>query len=168
MIIILMGPSGSGKTTIGLALAVATGWRFVDADDVHPAANVEKIRQGTPLTDEDRAPWLAALRVVIEESIARGSDLIVGCSALRERYRRTLSQGLSNVHFVFLNTPPDVLRERLERRTGHFAGTAILADQIRTLEVPTDATVIESHRPVAVVVQEICEALRLPPTCSTP
>jgi|SRR5688572_19378355 len=155
MIIILMGPSGSGKTTIGLALSAATGWRFVDADDVHPAANVEKIRQGTPLTDEDRAPWLAALRAVIEDSVARTSDLIVGCSALRERYRHTLSNGLSNVQWVFLRTPPGVLRERLEQRTGHFAGTAILADQLRTLEEPDDAMVIESHRPVDVVVQEI-------------
>ena len=162
MTVILMGPSGSGKTTMGLALAAATGWRFVDADDLHPDTNIDRIRAGIPLTDADRAPWLARLRSTIEASARQGRDILVACSALREHYRHALADGLPGVHWVFLATSHDGLRRRLETRVGHFAGPAILEDQLRTLEPPTGALIVQTERPVPLVVQEICRALALP------
>ena len=162
MTVILMGPAGSGKTTVGLALAAATGWRFVDGDELHSSASVEKIRTGTPLTDADRTPWLARLRATIEDATRAGAHLLVACSALRKQYRRTLVEGLPHVHWVYLAASAEELRRRLEHRVGHFAGVAILDDQLRVLEAPDDALVIATERPVALAVQEICAALRLP------
>ena len=101
MIVILMGASGAGKTTVGRALAAATGWPFYDADDLHPAANVDKIRQGTPLTDADRTPWLAQVRGLIAEVSGRGESAVIGCSALRESYRRVLAEHVPDVRGSF-------------------------------------------------------------------
>ena len=162
MTIILMGPSGSGKTTVGRALAVATGWPFIDADDLHPPANIEKIRQGIPLTDDDRAPWLARVRAAIERTVQQESHALVACSALRDRYRHALGDGLPDVRWVLLAASPEELQRRLERRTGHFAGPSILTDQLRTLEEPHEALIVDADRPVEQVVRDICVHLRLP------
>ena len=161
MIVILMGASGAGKTTVGRALAAATGWPFYDADDLHPAANVDKIRQGTPLTDADRTPWLAQVRGLIAEVSGRGESAVIGCSALRESYRRVLAEHVPDVRWVFLRVSPELLYQRLKDRSGHFAGPAILPDQLATLEEPSDALVIEADRPVNGLVVEICAALAL-------
>ena len=162
MTIILMGPSGSGKTTVGRALAAATGWPFIDADDLHPPANVEKIRQGIPLTDDDRAPWLARVRAAIGRTVQQESHALVACSALRDRYRRALADGLQDVRWVLLAASPAELQRRLEQRRGHFAGTAILADQLRTLEAPREALIVETERPVEEIVRDVCVQLCLP------
>jgi gluconokinase len=161
MIVILMGASGAGKTTVGRALAAATGWPFYDADDLHPADNVDKMRQGTPLTDTDRTPWLARVRGLIAELAGQGASAVIGCSALRESYRRVLAEHVPDVRWVFLRADPDLLRQRLIERSGHYAGPAILPDQLATLEEPSNALVLAAARPVHALVLDICKTLAL-------
>src|SRR4051812_38580476 len=120
MVILVMGVAGSGKTTIGRGLAERLRWKFIDADDVHPPANIAKMAAGQPLTDTDRAPWLAALRVKIDESLARGEDAIVTCSALKARYRDVIIADPQQVKVVHLQGSPELLRSRISSRVGHF------------------------------------------------
>ncbi len=102
VVIIIMGAAGAGKTTIGRALAAALGWPFVDADDLHPAHNIEKMRAGVPLGDADRAPWIGTLRAIVERAIDRREHTVVACSAVKERDRHTLRDQLRSVRFVYL------------------------------------------------------------------
>jgi ACS family tartrate transporter-like MFS transporter len=134
MVLILMGVAGSGKTTIGTLLARELGWRFADADDFHPPENKEKISRGIPLSDADRAPWLAAMRVAILRWKAASENAVLACSALKRRYRDELRVGL--VQVVFLKGDYAELLERLRLRHGHFADERILASQLATLEEP--------------------------------
>src|SRR5690242_16152180 len=103
MIVVLMGVSGSGKTTVGRILAAELGWTFVDADDFHPAANIDKMRRGIPLADEDRRPWLRALAARIDRARSRGEDLVLACSALKHAYQDYLRHGLDDVRLVWLS-----------------------------------------------------------------
>lgn len=129
MPIVVMGVSGAGKSTVAAALAKRLGWDFLDADDLHPPANVAKLRSGVPLTDADRAHWLDSVAAWIEAN-PRG---VVACSALRRAYRdRLRSAGL--VFFVHLDPPPAVLRERVGQRAGHFMPATQLPDQLATLQ----------------------------------
>lgn len=139
MVIIVMGVTGSGKTTVGQRLAATLGWRFHDADDFHPPANKAKMHAGIPLTDDDRWPWLRALRVVIEQALADGAGAVVTCSALKRAYRDALAGGLAHVQYVHLTGDPAVLEARLAGRRGHFMNPALLDSQIATLEMPSDA-----------------------------
>jgi gluconokinase len=136
MVIVLMGPAGAGKSTVGLALAERLDWEFVDADDYHAPANVARMTAGTPLTDHDRAAWLDALRQIIVRALERREHLVMACSALTREHRARLAGGLRRVRFVYLETAPAVLRDRLTSRRGHFAGAALLESQLRTLEEP--------------------------------
>ena len=125
MILIVAGVSGSGKTTVGAMLAGRLGWRFADADDFHPAANIEKMRAGIPLTDADRWPWLQALAAWMDERIARGKSAVVACSALKRSYRDLLLGGRPQAQMIFLAVDSEVLARRLAARHGHFfPGTA--------------------------------------------
>lgn len=142
-----MGVAGSGKTTIGRALAAELGWRFVDADDYHTRASIEKMTAGQPLTDADRAPWLAALHTLIAHALDRREHLVLACSALKEDYRRALRGGLRQVRFVHLVADEATLRERLEARPDHFARPNLLASQLATLEPPDDALQIDTSQP---------------------
>lgn len=152
MVVIVMGVSGVGKTTIGTALASALGWRFLDADDVHPTANIEKMRAGVPLTDADRAPWLERLRSLVADALARGEDVVLACSALRKAYRERLTVDPSRQRWVYLQVPSEVLQQRLLQRKGHYMPVTLLASQLATLELPEDAlTVDASPSPEAVV-----------------
>jgi carbohydrate kinase (thermoresistant glucokinase family) len=157
-----MGAAGAGKTTVGLALAATTGWRFHDADDLHPSSNVERIRQGSALTDDDRLPWLERVRMLIARIHESGGSAVVACSALRDSYRRAIAGETPDVRWVFLQGTPELLGLRLASRHGHFAGPAILDDQLRTLEKPIDALTLDARRPVNDLVMDICGAFRLP------
>ena len=137
MVVILMGVSGAGKTTVGRGLAARLGWTFHDGDDLHTPANVEKMSRGVPLTDEDRLPWLLALRKLIEGCLRRGEDAVVACSALKRSYREILRGGDEDVVFVYLKADPRRIAERLERRHGHFAKRSLLESQLAALEEPS-------------------------------
>ena len=136
MILIVAGVSGSGKTTVGAMLAGRLGWRFADADDFHPAANVEKMRAGIPLTDEDRRPWLQALTAWMDERIAQGKSAVIACSALKRAYRDVLLGDRPDVQMVFLEVGREELARRLAARQGHFFPEKLLGTQLDTLDPP--------------------------------
>ncbi|MGH9514749.1 MAG: gluconokinase [Terriglobales bacterium] len=159
MILILMGVVGAGKTTVGSLLAQKLGWCFADADDFHPAANVEKIRNGIPLDDTDRAPWLAALRNAILHWNAEGQDAVLACSALKLKYRDVLR--VDGVQFVYLKGDFELIEERLRSRTGHFASDSILKSQFEDLEKPADAITVEVDKSPHAIVTEIINRLKL-------
>jgi gluconokinase len=142
MIVIVMGVVGAGKTTVGRLLAEQLGWEFADADNFHPASNVEKIRYGIALSDDDRAPWLKSLHVAIARWIADKHDVVLACSALKRSYRRELEVG-PEVRFVYLKGSATQIAERLRARHGHFAGEQILASQFADLEEPEGAVSVE-------------------------
>jgi len=160
MIVIIMGVVGSGKTTVGSLLASQLGWEFADADDFHPASNVEKIRNGIPLTDEDREPWLDRLRQAIERWIVDGKSVVLACSALKRAYRAKLCAG-PQVQFVYLKGTTGLIAERLHSRHGHFAGESILTSQLLDLEEPEAATVIDIAKTPEKIVDEIRNGLHL-------
>jgi len=139
VVIILMGVSGAGKTTVGKRLAEALGWRFLEGDDFHPLANVKKLAAGIPLTDEDRVPWLARLRELVAEVLARGEDAVLACSALKRSYRQLLTVDPAQVRWVYLWAPQEVIASRLAGRTGHFMPPTLLGSQWEMLEMPEEA-----------------------------
>ena len=159
MVAVLMGVTGSGKTTVGRQLAAELGWPYYDADDFHPAANKAKMRAGIPLTDDDRWPWLRALRQVIEQALRDSRGAIVACSALKAAYRDVLAGGLQPVRFVLLEGDPEVLKARLAQRHHEFMNPELLESQIETLERPPDAIVIDIELPVDEQVRRIRHAL---------
>ena len=134
--IVVMGVSGCGKTTVASALARRLGWDFVEADALHPAANVEKMRAGTPLTDDDRWPWLDAIAARIEAGREEGRVSVVACSALKKRYRERLSGGRGDVRFVYLKGEYDTILPRLAARSGHYMPASLLKSQFEALEEP--------------------------------
>lgn len=131
-----MGVSGCGKTTVGRTLAGRLGCDFLDADDFHPPENVAKMRGGTPLTDDDRAGWLDRLRAEIETRLASGTNAVLACSALRERYRTRLRQPGEPVHLAYLRGDYDTIAARLTGRAGHYMPPTLLRSQFATLEEP--------------------------------
>jgi|SRR4051794_21762667 gluconokinase len=135
MIIIIFGVSGAGKTTVGKLLAHELRWRFIEADDFHPAANIEKMRNGHALTDEDRRPWLEHLRQQIERSLSAGENAVLACSALKHAYRDRLRVG-DEVKFVFLRGDYALIENQLRSRHGHFMNAALLQSQFDNLEEP--------------------------------
>lgn len=149
-----MGVSGSGKTTVGTLLASRLGWEFADGDDYHSAANVEKMRSGIPLTDEDRAPWLKSLQALIVSWIDSKRNVILACSALKEAYRDELVAG-PEVRVVYLKADRALLGERLHMRQGHYMKESMLESQIETLEEPQDALVVDANGSIEEVVAQI-------------
>ena len=158
MIVIVMGVTGSGKTTIGSLLAEQLGWRFADADDFHPPQNVEKMRRGIPLNDDDREPWLHRLHDAIKDWIAQGNNVVLACSALKHSYRRELAVG-PEVRFVYLKGSADQVAERLRTRHGHFADEKILAGQFADLEEPESAVTVAITAEPNQIVAEIRQRL---------
>ena len=158
-----MGVSGSGKTTVGRKVARRLGWEFVDADDFHSAEAVRKMSSGLPLDDSDREPWLARLAAEIGARVANGPNTVLACSALRERYRRTLAgRNPGDVVFVFLHVGREVLERRLAARRGHFFRPELLASQLATLEVPEDAIRVDASGSPADVAESVVRALAAP------
>lgn len=162
MIVVLMGVSGSGKTTVGQVLARELGWTFVDADDFHPAANVEKMRRGVPLDDDDRRPWLAALARRIDEARDRRENVVLACSALKHAYQDYLQhEAPGSVRYVYLSGSEELIRRRLAGRTGHFMNPGLLHSQFETLEPPGDALQVDVTPPPEVIAGEIRRKLGL-------
>ena len=157
--VIVMGVAGSGKTTVGEALARHLGWNFYDADAFHPAANIEKMANGTPLTDSDRAPWLAALHSLISTSLKENRPGVLACSALKESYRRKLLEGNDGVQIVYLKGSYDLIWSRLSRRKDHYMKPQMLQSQFETLEEPAHALTLDVSLPVAELVAEILKRL---------
>jgi gluconokinase len=148
-VIVVMGVSGAGKTEIGRALAEAIAWAFYDADELHSAANIQKMHRGEGLTDADRAPWLAALHALVARLIAGEERGVLACSALKADYRRILqpeNAAPGDVRFVYLDVPRPVLETRLRTRHGHFAPPELLDSQLATLEPPTEALWVDGTR----------------------
>lgn len=152
MILIVAGVSGSGKTTVGALVAGRLGWRFADADTFHPAANIAKMRDGIPLTDEDRQPWLRAIAAWMDERVAQGESAVVTCSALKRSYRDALLGGRPQARMIFLRVDPEEVARRLAGRHGHFFPSGLLDSQFGALEPPAPGeagvTVVDSgHDP---------------------
>lgn len=143
-----MGVSGSGKSTIAQAMADQLHWPFQEGDALHPPSNIQKMHAGVPLTDADRAPWLAAVKVWIDARVSAGEPGIVTCSALRRAYRAQLVDARQDVRLLYLCADREVLEARLERRTGHFMPASLLQSQLETLEEPSS-----DERPITISVE---------------
>jgi len=148
MIVLVMGVSGSGKTTIGEALATALGWRYLDADDFHPQANVAKMAAGIPLEDEDRWPWLERINEKLSDLQERGQSAVLGCSALKEAYRQRLAHGLRDFRVVYLHGSFDLIKRRVTARRHRYMPASLLRSQFDTLEPPADAIEIDVAAPM--------------------
>ncbi|THF87432.1 gluconokinase [Deinococcus sp. KSM4-11] len=153
-----MGVSGSGKTTIGAALAARLDWAFVDADDLHPPANTQKMSRGEPLTDADRAPWLAGLHRLIAHHVQDGPPLVLACSALKERYRRTLIGNVVGVQLVFARGSRDLIAARMRARS-HFMPPSLLDSQFAALEEPQDAVTVDISSPLDDIVADLVRTI---------
>jgi gluconokinase len=157
--LIFMGVAGSGKTTVAKLFAEKTGAAFYEGDDFHPPANIAKMRQGNPLTDDDRAQWLAQLREMIARSLVKNELAAFTCSALKAKYREQLGAGDARVRFVFLTGPYDLIEERLKNRTGHFMPPTLLASQFAILEPPADALTFSCEKTPEEIVTELVQIL---------
>ena len=159
MIVVLMGVSGSGKTTIGTLLAEREGAVFADADDYHPLANKQKMASGHPLNDDDRQPWLETLNQLLRSWYDSGKGGVLACSALKEKYRTTLSAGMpkGTVTIVLLDGSRELIAERLAARKHEYMNAKLLDSQLATLEPPVDALRVVNDRPPEEVVEEILQ-----------
>jgi gluconokinase len=170
MIILVMGITGSGKTTVGQLLAGRLRWEFADADDFHSAANKEKMRNGIPLTDADRQPWLLAIRDQMWRWISAKKNGVITCSALKQTYRDLLlspgeahkkNANAGEIKIVYLRGSYELIAERVRARQGHFAGEELLSSQFAALEEPRDALTIDVNQTPEQIVDEVLRRLHL-------
>lgn len=161
-LILVMGVSSCGKTTVAKKLSEALHIPFIEADSFHPISNIEKMKSGQPLNDEDRQPWLENLAVALKAHEATGATL--ACSALKESYRTTLQSLLSKpLHIVFLKGSFELIKERIEQRANHFMPTKLLQSQFDTLEEPQDAWTFDVVLSVENIVSQILEKTKSTP-----
>ena len=163
-VLVVMGVSGSGKTTVAALLAGRLGWEFEDGDDFHPPANVAKMRAGTPLTDEDRWPWLHTVAAWIDAVRGGGRRGVVTCSGLKKAYRDILVGNRPDVRLVYLQGSRDLVGHRQAARVNHFMPASLVDSQFQTLEEPgvdEHALVVSvAHRP-SVIVADVIRMLEL-------
>ena len=139
-----MGVSGSGKTTLGEALAQKLGWDFFDADDFHPPENIAKMRDGIPLDDSDRAPWLDSLRNQLLSTLEAGHHPVLACSALKQQYRAHLLEGMDGISIIYLKGNYELIFARMSNRKGHYMKPEMLQSQFDALEEPKAAVVLNA------------------------
>jgi carbohydrate kinase (thermoresistant glucokinase family) len=161
MVIILMGPMGCGKTTIGKMLAERLGWPFYDGDDFHPKENVEKMRAGIALTDEDRKLWLKRLRDNIERWLKDNQNTILACSALKQDYRDILGVDQSRVRTVYLKGSYELLRNRIGERQHPYMDKNLLRSQLDALEEPKEGLSVDISATPEIIVITIMKSLKL-------
>ncbi|MBV6646072.1 MAG: gluconokinase [Cyclobacteriaceae bacterium] len=159
MIIVVMGVSGCGKTTIGKMLADKLGTPFYDADDYHPTANIDKMKQGIALTDEDRMPWLKLLSKYMLQWNANG-DATLACSALKETYRQTMSESRVPIKWIHLTGSIEVIEKRIAARSGHFMPLKLLKSQFKDLEPPSNAIEVDIEQTAEEQVKQILKSLK--------
>ncbi|MQW77847.1 gluconokinase [Nocardioides sp. dk4132] len=163
--IVVMGVSGVGKTTIAKGISTFTGWTFAEGDAFHPEANVAKMHEGHPLTDEDRWPWLRAIGAWMSAEIAEGRSAVITCSALRRAYRDLLREDRPEVEFCHLAAQADLIGDRLSHRDGHFMPPSLLPSQYATLEPLEDdepGVTVSVEGPVPDVLTRVVASLHLP------
>jgi gluconokinase len=157
---VIMGVAGSGKTSVGRLLGEAIGATYLDGDDLHPHNNIAKMARGEPLTDADRAPWLDQIGAVLAE--ARG-PLIVGCSALKRRYRDQIRASVDGpVTFLYLDGSRDLIAGRMALRAGHFMPMSLLDSQFAALEPPApdeDAITVSIDADLQTIVARLATAV---------
>jgi gluconokinase len=157
MIVIVMGVSGSGKSTIGQMVARKLNWEFFDADDFHPPANIEKMRQGIPLTDGDRMPWLLALQDAIARILQQDRHAVLACSALKSSYREMMLGNCdrSQILLVYLKGSFQLIQARLKQRQNHYMSQNLLQSQFDILEEPEDVISVDISQPMDAIAQQI-------------
>jgi gluconokinase len=155
MIILVMGVSGSGKTTIGKMLANSLGWTFSDADTFHSQQNVEKMRQGIPLSEADRKPWLQDLQTAIKYWLQENKNVVLACSALKDSYRQFLVVDSNRVKLVYLKGSYQLIQKRLQERQNHYMSAQLLTSQFEALEEPLETIYIDIAEPPQAIVQNI-------------
>ena len=156
MIFVIMGVSGSGKTTIGKAVSNKFGWKYYEGDEYHPVQNIEKMKNGIALNDEDRLPWLLYLRTIIEEAVNRNENIVITCSALKEAYREVLKVN-NDVKFVYLKGSYDLIKKRMEERTNHFFKPEMLKSQFEALEEPVEAIKIDITKSTESIIKDVID-----------
>jgi gluconokinase len=157
MIILVMGVSGSGKTTIAQMLADSLHWQFQDADDFHPQENIQKMRQGIPLDDDDRKPWLQILHSAIALWLHNHDNVVLACSALKASYRQMLVFD-TNIKQVYLKGSFELIQKRLQQRQNHFMSAKLLKSQFDSLQEPCDALIVDVSKSPQAIVNDIRES----------
>jgi len=152
---LIMGVSGSGKTTLGQALAQKLGWDFFDADDFHPPANIAKMASGIPLSDSDRAPWLAALHDQLSSTLKSNRHPILACSALKQKYRVQLLDNINGIEIIYLKGSYDLIWSRMSTREGHYMRSEMLRSQFAALEDPENVFALDVSMTVKDMIDKI-------------
>jgi gluconokinase len=161
-VVVIMGVSGAGKTTVGKRLAEHLRWNFIEGDALHPPENVVKMKRGQPLTDADRAPWLAAVAGAIDGWRRRGERGVITCSALKRSYRRQIIGDRRDVRLVYLEGSRELIARRLANRHGHFMPPSLLDSQFATLEPPRldeNPISVATDQPMDEIIQRISRVL---------
>lgn len=155
-----MGVSGAGKTSVGLELASKLGIKFIDGDSFHSEINISKMKNGSPLSDEDREPWLIKIHSELVKDSPLHESTVLACSALKESYRKLLLKDVTNYLIVYLRADITLLKKRLSERKNHFFNPALLASQIATLEVPSENYIeMDSNCSICFIVEEIIQKI---------
>lgn len=157
--VVIMGVSGSGKSTVARSVARRLGWNFSDADNHHPPSNVAKMSAGEPLTDDDRQPWLQALRDLIADSLDGGDSIVLACSALKAEFRAQLLEG-NEARFVYLKGDRDLIEARMQKRRGHFMSPAMIDSQFAALEEPKEAFTVDVTQDLGTIVDSIVDNIQ--------